>query len=195
MKPRYLATSSSTIGIEIKKSRFVAIGAPVRSEEEATAFIRESCDKSASHNCFAFRLEDVHRFSDDGEPGGTAGRPILSVIEHADLFCVAVLVRRWFGGIKLGTGGLARAYGSAAAECLRQMSRTEWIPMTRIALTIPFDAVGLIYSSLGEFSAARLSEDYTTDGVVLSLELPARRLEEFKKTVSNVTRGAARFIT
>ncbi|EOD8938871.1 IMPACT family protein, partial [Pseudomonas aeruginosa] len=105
---------------EIRKSRFHTIAAPVADEDEAQAFIAAHRDASAGHNCWAWKCGAQYRFSDDGEPGGSAGRPILAAIEGQDMDCVAVLVSRWFGGIKLGTGGLARAYGGGAAKCLQQ---------------------------------------------------------------------------
>ncbi|EVT88371.1 thymidylate synthase [Pseudomonas aeruginosa VRFPA09] len=108
---------------EIRKSRFHTIAAPVADEDEAQAFIAAHRDASAGHNCWAWKCGAQYRFSDDGEPGGSAGRPILAAIEGQDMDCVAVLVSRWFGGIKLGTGGLARAYGGGAAKCLQQRIR------------------------------------------------------------------------
>lgn len=99
---------------EIRKSRFHTIAAPVADEDEAQAFIAAHRDASAGHNCWAWKCGAQYRFSDDGEPGGSAGRPILAAIEGQDMDCVAVLVSRWFGGIKLGTGGLARNRSSPA---------------------------------------------------------------------------------
>lgn len=93
----------------ISKSRFLVKAAPVQSPEEAQAFVQAVSDPTATHSCWAWKIGNQYRFSDDGEPGGTAGRPMLTAIEGQDFDRVAVVVIRWFGGIKLGTGGLARA--------------------------------------------------------------------------------------
>jgi len=92
----------------IRKSRFLAKAAPVASADEAQAFIQTVSDPDATHNCWAWKVGSQYRFSDDGEPGGTAGRPMLTAIEGQDCDQVVVVVTRWFGGIQLGTGGLAR---------------------------------------------------------------------------------------
>ncbi len=106
---------------EIRKSRFITLAAPITSPQDAQAFFEQHSDLNATHNCWAWKLADQYRSSDDGEPGGTAGRPILAAIEAQGFDQVAVLVIRWYGGIQLGTGGLARAYGGGAeqmpAEC------------------------------------------------------------------------------
>src|SRR3546814_8544560 len=111
----------------ISKSRFLAKAAPVQSPEEAQAFVQAVSDPTATHSCWAWKIGNQYRFSDDGEPGGTAGRPMLTAIEGQDFDRVAVVVIRWFGGIKLGTGGLARAYGGTTATCLQAGERSEQI--------------------------------------------------------------------
>ncbi|RTH31961.1 IMPACT family protein, partial [Thermus scotoductus] len=93
----------------IQKSRFIAKAAPVASEEEALAFLEAQREPQATHNCYAYKLGNLYRFFDDGEPTGTAGKPILHAIEAQGLDRVVVLVVRYFGGIKLGAGGLVRA--------------------------------------------------------------------------------------
>ena len=114
---------------EIKKSRFLAQAAPVDAPEAALAFVQDVADPAATHNCWAYRIGQAYRFNDDGEPGGTAGRPILQAIEGQGIDRAVVVVTRWYGGIKLGAGGLARAYGGTAAECLRLAERVPIVPM------------------------------------------------------------------
>lgn len=109
--------------LEAKKSKFLAFAWPVSTPAEAKEAIRSRFDPRASHNCTAFRIGSEYHFNDDGEPSGTAGRPILSAIEAEDLHGVVVLVVRYFGGTKLGTGGLVRAYGGAARQCLQEAPR------------------------------------------------------------------------
>jgi hypothetical protein len=101
-------SAAHTVETEVKKSRFIALAAPAASGAEALAFVKRSADAGARHNCWAYRVGADFRCSDDGEPGGTAGRPILNAIEGAGLDATVVLVTRWFGGIKLGAGGLTR---------------------------------------------------------------------------------------
>ncbi|HEX7193044.1 MAG TPA: YigZ family protein [Thermoanaerobaculia bacterium] len=132
---------------KIERSEFLGIAFPVASEEafmrQLAAFQKEYFD--ATHHCWAFRLRERARGSDAGEPSGTAGKPILNAIESADLFELGVVVVRWYGGIKLGTGGLSRAYRDTAAETLRLAKPLDRYVYTRFEVTVPFDAFGGIY--------------------------------------------------
>jgi putative IMPACT (imprinted ancient) family translation regulator len=101
---------------EIKKSRFLAVAGPIADEQAARAFLAAHADPAANHNCWAWRLGQTYRFSDDGEPSGTAGKPILAAIDGQKLDRVAVVVTRWFGGILLGSGGLMRASNSSTCR-------------------------------------------------------------------------------
>ena len=105
----YLLLAPCDYREEIRKSRFLAQARAISSAADAQAFIEQVSDPGASHNCWAWKIGQQYRFSDDGEPGGTAGRPILAAIEAQGFDGVAVVVTRWYGGIQLGTGGLARA--------------------------------------------------------------------------------------
>ncbi|KAG5026899.1 hypothetical protein AAZX31_08G271000 [Glycine max] len=104
---------------EIKKSKFIAIAGPIPDEKSAMSFLSQVRDPRATHNCWAYKVGDQYRSNDDGEPSGTAGKPIQTAIDSSGIDRVMVVVIRYFGGIKLGTGGLARAYGGVASECLR----------------------------------------------------------------------------
>lgn len=136
---------------KIERSEFLGIAIPVASEEEFFDELHriEKQHFDATHHCWAFRLragEDVRaRSSDAGEPSGTAGKPILVAIEAARVSDVAVVVVRWFGGIKLGTGGLSRAYRETAAETLRLAQRLDRYVYTRFRVVVPFDAFGIVY--------------------------------------------------
>lgn len=128
---------------EIKKSRFIAHIAQTFSEAEANEFIQKICEQEsgATHNCTAFIvLENVkiERMSDDGEPSGTAGSPILNVLQQQDLQNVTVVVTRYFGGIKLGAGGLIRAYSSTTAEAVKEIGLVENRIQQGFELTIPY---------------------------------------------------------
>jgi uncharacterized YigZ family protein len=136
---------------KIERSEFLGVALPITGEEEFFADLHriEKQHFDATHHCWAFRLragEDVRaRSSDAGEPSGTAGRPILVAIEAAGVSDVAVVVVRWFGGIKLGTGGLSRAYRETAAETLRLGLRLDRYVYTRFRVVVPFDAFGIVY--------------------------------------------------
>jgi uncharacterized YigZ family protein len=174
---------------EIRKSRFLANAAPVDSPEQALAFLREVADSTATHNCWAYRLGLDYRFNDDGEPGGTAGRPILQAIEGQRMDGVVVVLTRWYGGIKLGAGGLVRAYGGTAAECLRRAERTPIIPMATLALSSTFAELALLKARMLEFDASIVHEDLTADGADLQLRLPVSRVEEATLRIADLTRG------
>lgn len=118
---------------EIRKSRFIALATPVTSAAEAQAFITAHSDASASHNCWAWKVGQQYRSSDDGEPGGTAGRPILAAIDAQEMDQVAVLVIRFYGGIQLGTGGLAAPTAAAPTNACKPLLAASWLPVSLIA--------------------------------------------------------------
>ena len=174
---------------EIRKSRFVALAAPVDSGEQALAFLREVAAPDASHHCWAWRIGQDYRFHDDGEPGGTAGRPILQAIEGQQMDRVMVVVARWYGGIKLGAGGLARTYGGTAAECLRLAERVPIVAMSRLALRVEFAELDLLKARLREFQAEVEQETFDADGVALNLRLPQSQITDAQLRISDITRG------
>jgi len=177
---------------EIKRSRFVAAAGRADSPEEAAAFVAAARDAEATNNCWAYRVGDAYRSSDDGEPGGTAGRPILAAIDAQRLDHVAVVVTRFFGGVKLGAGGLARAYGGTAAACLRAARRLGVLPKIAARVRAPFDAVGAVYPILDRYSAARGAERYGKEGLELDVEVEAARFEEIRAALGDATRGRAK---
>lgn len=182
-------TASCSYQEDIKKSRFVAYAAPVASVDEAMRFFAEHSDPEATHNCWAYRIGQEYRFNDDGEPGGTAGRPILQAIEGQDMDRVAVLVVRWYGGIKLGAGGLVRAYGGCAANCLRLGQRTEIVDLATVTCTCGFAELALLKSRLAQAGAVVQQEDFNQDGVSLCFVVPRSTLGDLEVTVANITRG------
>lgn len=175
--------------LEVKQSRFVAWAAPVASPEEALAYVQAVRDPQATHNCWAYKLGPRYRFSDDGEPSGTAGRPILSAIEGQGLDGVVVVVTRYFGGIKLGTGGLVRAYEGAASECLRQAPRRVVVPRVRCALQAPFEFSNTLFHLLEGLQ--RESETYDEAGLSVVFTLDENQLALFQERVRDQTRGRA----
>lgn len=179
---------------EIKKSRFTANALRVETSEEAMEHIRKTSLPDANHNCWAYRIGEQYRFSDDGEPGGSAGRPILSAIENQELDQVLVVVTRYFGGRKLGVGGLVRAYGGAAAECLRLAAKLEIKPLCRVKVEIPFPDVSRVHNLLPEFNVRKAGESFVESGVILELELEIKPLNQFRQCLEDVTRGKMRVV-
>jgi uncharacterized YigZ family protein len=184
---------SHSVEEEIKKSRFIATAIRVNTIETAVEQIGRLSQAAASHNCWAYKIGDQYRFSDDGEPGGTAGRPILAAIEGQGVDCVLALVTRFFGGIKLGAGGLVRAYGGTAAKCLRDAPKREVRPTVEISIKVPFEAIGSVYPVLSRFDAIKLGETYREDGIEITLKIETRAAPEFKSTLTNATKGAVAF--
>ncbi|WPL80461.1 YigZ family protein [Bordetella hinzii] len=174
---------------DIKKSRFAAHAAPVASVAEAMAFFAAHSVPEATHNCWAYRIGNEYRYNDDGEPGGTAGRPILQAIDGQGLDRVAVLVVRWFGGIKLGAGGLVRAYGGCAANCLRAGQYLDIIPTLRVSCRCGFAEQPLLRARLAPAGAQILEEQFDASGVTLLLEMPVEAEPGLARVAANITRG------
>lgn len=174
---------------DIRKSRFLAQAAPVASPAEALAFVEAVGDVGATHNCWAYRIGDAYRFNDDGEPGGTAGRPMLQAIDGQGCDRVVVVVTRWYGGIKLGAGGLARAYGGTAAECLRLAPRVAIVAMGRLSLRCEFGELALVTARLREMDAVIERESFVADGAELVVVAPVDRLDAIAARLVDVSRG------
>ena len=176
---------------EVRKSRFLARAAPIDSELAAMQFLRDVHDASASHHCWAWRLGEAYRSSDDGEPGGSAGRPILAAIDGQGYDRVMVVVLRWFGGVKLGVGGLVRAYGGVAAECLRTAARVPLVRTIEADLACAFALSGGVHALLPAVAATKLGESFEADGLRLRLRLPASMVGELERRLRDLSRGAA----
>lgn len=176
---------------DIKKSRFQAYAAPVASVDEAMAFFAAHSDPTATHNCWAYRIGQAYRFNDDGEPGGTAGRPILQAIEGQGLDRVAVLVVRWFGGVKLGAGGLVRAYGGCAAQCLRLAPRVPIVDMATVTCRCEYAELPLLKARVAQAGAQVQAESFGGEGVSLVLRVPRDALSNVEQIAADVTRGRA----
>jgi uncharacterized YigZ family protein len=178
--------------IEVRHSRFLAQAAPTTDVSAALAFLAAHSDRDATHNCWAYRIGAEYRSSDDGEPAGTAGRPILAAIDGQGFDHVIVVVTRWYGGIKLGAGGLVRAYGGAAAECLRTAPRRPLVAMCELTVQAPFADLGAVHAALGAHMATKLDETFGSEGVVLKLSLPADRADALETHLRDATRDRAR---
>jgi len=195
-KAPYLVVEQGGVGeIEEKKSRFIANVSPVGTEEEALAFIGAMKKKywDARHNCYAYVLGErgeLARFSDDGEPSGTAGKPILEVLLGMEVRDLVVVVTRYFGGTLLGTGGLVRAYTQAAqagmaASVIRTMRYG-----TMLAVTTDYNGIGRIQYLLG-MRKIMIEEPEYTDVVTLKVRVPYEEEEAVRKEITEATAGKA----
>lgn len=174
---------------EIRKSRFITLAAPISSAADAQAFIEQNSDLNATHNCWAWKLADQYRSNDDGEPGGTAGRPILAAIEAQEFDQVVVLVIRWYGGIQLGTGGLARAYGGGANKCLQQAERLPLITRVPLSLSCSFSELALVKLRVAELNGLVQNEDFTANGVDLAIAVGPEQVEVLQRQLADLSRG------
>lgn len=181
--------------IEEKKSVFIANTAPAQTEEEALAFIESMKKKywDARHNCYAYVLGDkaqIMRFSDDGEPSGTAGKPILEVLLGMEVRNLVVVVTRYFGGTLLGTGGLVRAYTQAAQA---GMAASDICIMRRgvlLKITTDYNGIGKIQYILGQRKISIEEPEYTTM-VSLKIKVPCEGEEQLRKEITEATAGKA----
>lgn len=176
----------------IQKSRFLARAWPIESVEDAQAHIADCAQEVASHHCWAWRLGQNYRFHDAAEPAGTAGRPILQAIEGQGFDRVVVVVSRWFGGIKLGAGGLVRAYGGCAAECLRRAERKPLIVHAELAVFVPFACDSALRQLLAGLNGSLSGERYEAEGLHAQVRLPAVHSGEFELRLRDLSRGSAR---
>ena len=174
---------------EIRKSRFITLAAPISTPADAQAFLERHSDLTATHNCWAWKLGDQYRSSDDGEPGGTAGRPILAAIEAQDCDQVVVLVIRWYGGIQLGTGGLARAYGGGANKCLQQAPKRLLVSRIELKCSCSFSELALLKLRVAEADGIILDEAFTANGVDVRLALGDAQIDTVQRQLADLSRG------
>ena len=178
-----------------KKSRFIATVRPVKTEEEALAFIEEMRKKywDARHNCYVYtvgRNREYTRCSDDGEPSGTAGRPMLDVVLGEGLYNTAVVVTRYFGGILLGTGGLVRAYSGAVQEGLKNSTVITRIRGVELIIDSDYNGLGKLQYIAGERNIPVIGTEYT-DRVKMTLLVSLPEEESVRKAVTEGTNGRA----
>ncbi|WP_085165298.1 IMPACT family protein [Gilliamella bombi] len=185
----YTLANPTELTEEIKKSRFIVNAAPVTSAEQATDFINQISDPNATHNCWAWKIGQQYRFNDDGEPTSTAGRPILSAIEGQDCDQVVVVVTRYFGGIKLGTGGLIRAYGGSASHCLQQAELIELIARMTLQFHCYYNEWPIIENRLKELDSIIENQEFDAEGVKVNVAITKDKSQLLQKNISDITRG------
>ncbi|MEZ5485227.1 MAG: YigZ family protein [Lysobacteraceae bacterium] len=188
---RTLAAPAS-LDVEIKRSRFLARASRCDNAEEALAWLAEVSDPNATHNCWAWRIGQQYRFNDDGEPGGSAGRPILAAIEGQGLDRVVAVVTRWYGGVKLGVGGLVRAYGGSVAQCLQQAEQTLLIANTTLDVQGEFALEPALRQLIGQFDGNIDDVSYGSEGITLRVHVPTPQVAALGEQLRDLSRGKAR---
>lgn len=176
-----------------KKSRFIAQVFPISSEEEALMYLAQVRKKhyDARHNCFAYVLgekNETERCSDDGEPSGTAGRPMLDIITGQGIHDVLVVVTRYFGGTLLGTGGLVRAYSAAVKEGLAHCTILQKIKGVPVHLRTDYNQIGKIQYIAAEMGISETGADYG-ENVEFTYTVPSEQVSEFEREISEKTGG------
>lgn len=194
--PRYpIPAQRFRCEIEVDRSRFIATVQEVVSPEAAQAFVAELKAEfpDANHNCWAYLVgppgsSDRIGLSDDGEPHGVAGKPMLTCLQHSGLGDVAVVVTRYFGGIKLGKGGMVKAYTAAVQTALDQLPRGERIAWRELTLRFDYPLLVPLERRLGEFEAELLATDYA-DRISMRLRLPEERMDDFCRLFNDLSAG------
>ena len=176
----------------IEKSRFIATIAPVSTEEEAQAFIQRISKEfwDATHNCTAYAIgprQEQQRSSDNGEPSGTAGKPMLEVLKKTTITNVAVVVTRYFGGIKLGAGGLIRAYSHSVAKAVQEGPKLLIAPRQIVSLTIDYSYFGSVERQLQTLGLPYQST--FTDTISLEIYVEPNFVSDLETTITNLTGG------
>lgn len=178
-----------------KKSRFIADAANVTNEDEARAFLAEIKSEfpDASHHTYAYvigRQVPAARYSDDGEPHGTAGLPILDVLQNKGITDTIIVVTRYFGGTKLGAGGLVRAYSKSAADCMEAAGIIKHIPGEILAVETDYHNLGKIKNFIEKAGYSVEGEDYSSHVIIRTL-IPVTETDSFKTKITDLTNASA----
>jgi uncharacterized YigZ family protein len=192
--PTYTLQSTVTVEIEIRKSRFIGIATPVADRETAMHVLEQlrAEHPGATHVCWALLAGGQSGMSDDGEPSGTAGRPILEVLRHHDLDGVLAAVVRYYGGIKLGAGGLVRAYTDAIASAMQVAQRVERIAYTELAIEVDYPDETRVRHWIDQHGYVLAGSDYGMR-VGLVVRLPASAEAAARDDLRDLTHGRGVF--
>lgn len=195
----YLSVSGELVTEKvIEKSRFIATSRHVEGEEQARAFVSEISQKyrDATHNCYAYIADDIGnfmRFSDDGEPQGTAGMPMLEVIKANNLRQTAVVVTRYFGGIKLGAGGLVRAYSGSVAENLAKAVRVNYLPCAESQYIVDYPYIDAANRFFGE-NDCQINDSSYADRVIFTVAVKKEVEQAFNAAMINRLNGRVNIV-
>lgn len=163
----------------------------ISSPEDFQSQLAIHSDPNATHNCWAYRIGQTYRFNDDGEPSGTAGKPMLSALDGSGFDHIGALVIRHYGGIKLGTGGLARAYGGTIARLLQQAPYTQHQPMSEVQLQVDFQHSQMVFQLIGQLDGQVMEQSFAPEGTLFRVSLPEDSKPDFIKDIENLTKGSA----
>ena len=193
--------NTQSFELEIKRSRFITSVARITSRAEGKQFIQDTrtAYPTASHHCWAYiagKPDDAHQYdqSDDGEPKGTAGKPMLNVLLHSGLGNTIVVVTRYFGGIKLGAGGLVRAYTQSVSEALKQLETTARKITSLLTVKFPYSFQGKLDNYLAVADISITNKSFEID-ITYTLAVPVSLLESIRVDASNLTQGQIEIIT
>jgi uncharacterized YigZ family protein len=192
--PTYTLPAALSAELEIRKSRFIAHAIPVADREAAMAELRRLRDENptATHVCWALLAGGQSGMSDDGEPSGTAGRPILEVLRHHDLDGVLAAVVRYYGGVKLGAGGLVRAYTDAIARVLQDAPRVERIAQALLTVEIGYPDEARVRRWIEQEGYALADSAYQM-AVRLTISMPVTAVTDAHEALRDMTQGRALF--
>ncbi len=195
MQPYITLTSRGEAEIIVNKSRFVGVASPVLTEEEALALLSEirGARKDASHNVYAYIVgqnSGIMRYSDDGEPQGTAGVPVLEVFKQRKIVNAAVVVTRWFGGVLLGAGGLVRAYSAACAAAVEAAGVTQMHPSASLLVSVDYALLGRLERALSSAPCVVQDKAFAAD-ITLTLLTKYADTEEVVRIITTSTDGRA----
>ena len=188
-------TGEAVIEIEVKRSRFIGYAAPAATVEAARGFIESvrQCHPDASHHVYAFEVGHgasvTHGMSDDGEPSGTAGRPALVVVENHELGDVVAVVVRYFGGTKLGTGGLVRAYTQAVQQALSAVGREMKVEREDLIVRLPYERYDVCRVAITKIESVDVVEQNFSQDTQLHLRGPVKDLELIRTQLVELTSG------
>ena len=193
--------SENQFEIKVKGSRFIATGREVESKEQAETYLKKLSKKfyDATHNCFAYIIgfgaeqEIIFRYSDDGEPSGTAGQPIYNIIKGDNITNAIIVVTRYYGGTKLGTGGLIRAYGDAAKELLANTPKSLRIIKKEIGIEYDYDLTSQIMHQIQVYNADIIDNEYDNKARTF-VKIRANDLERFERDMILKSHGQAKIL-
>ncbi|MBD2811480.1 IMPACT family protein [Xenorhabdus sp. Vera] len=200
MKPYLIPAASVSFTEEIKKSRFITLLEHTNGVDEAKLFIQSIKEQypDARHHCWAFVAgapDDSQQlgFSDDGEPTGTAGKPMISQLIGSSLGEITAVSVRYFGGIKLGTGGLVKAYGNGVQQALKLLETEYKVPQKLYQLQCEYSHISMVEQVLQQFSGQVIASDYA-ENVTLQVSLPATLVGKISDKLRDLSRGALSLI-
>ena len=195
MKKEYLSIKKDTETLTIiEKSKFICTAKRVNNEDDAKNFVSQIKKKypDATHNCYAYVADSdgiYARFSDDGEPSGTAGLPMLDCLKNNGVFCTAVVVTRYFGGVKLGTGGLVRAYTDCVNKTLREAGLSKNVLSAVLKTTVNYNTYSQVLKFLETITHVKKGVEFLSDGVELTFAVPVDFIDTVKDKIRDYSSG------